>query len=82
MRVFCSYGPPLLFSVPPPPLCSPVGVPPGSARRMEGVDKILAPLGELPVLVHTLMALQDSPCVKEIVVVTREDLQCWIIIPR
>ena len=57
-----------------PPLCSAVVVAAGSARRMEGVDKILAPLGELPVLVHTLMAFQDSPCVKEIVVVTREDL--------
>ena len=57
-----------------PPLCSAVVVAAGSARRMEGVDKILAPLGELPVLVHTLMAFQGSPCVKEIVVVTREDL--------
>lgn len=57
-----------------PPLCSAVVVAAGSARRMEGVDKILAPLGELPVLVHTLMAFQDSPYVKEIVVVTREDL--------
>ena len=42
--------------------------------RMEGIDKVLAPLGELPVLVHTLYAFQDCPAVDEVVVVTREDL--------
>jgi 2-C-methyl-D-erythritol 4-phosphate cytidylyltransferase len=41
---------------------------------MEGIDKVLAPLGELPVLVHTLYAFQDCEAVEEIVVVTREDL--------
>lgn len=54
--------------------CSAVVVAAGSARRMEGIDKVLAPLGELPVLVHTLMALQDCDAFQEIVVVTREDL--------
>lgn len=57
-----------------PPQCSAVIVAAGSARRMEGIDKVLAPLGELPVLVHTLYAFQDCPAVEEIVVVTREDL--------
>lgn len=56
------------------PKCSAVIVAAGSARRMEGIDKVLAPLGELPVLVHTLYAFQDCPSVEEIVVVTREDL--------
>ena len=56
------------------PLCSVVVVAAGSARRMEGIDKILTPLGELPVLVHTLGVFQDCPRVAEIVVVTREDL--------
>lgn len=56
------------------PKCSAVIVAAGSARRMEGIDKVLAPLGELPVLVHTLYAFQDCPAVEEIVVVTREDL--------
>lgn len=56
------------------PLCSVVVVAAGSARRMEGIDKILTPLGELPVLVHTLYAFQDCPVVSEVVVVTREDL--------
>jgi 2-C-methyl-D-erythritol 4-phosphate cytidylyltransferase len=35
---------------------------------------MLAPLGAMPVLVHTLYALQDSPCIDQIVVVTRSDL--------
>lgn len=54
--------------------CSAIIVAAGSARRMEGIDKMLAPLGELPVLVHTLYAFQDCPAIQEIVVVTREDL--------
>lgn len=57
-----------------PIICSAVVVAAGSARRMEGIDKVLAPLGELPVLVHTLYAFQDCPLVNEIIVVTREDL--------
>lgn len=56
------------------PVCAAVIVAAGSARRMEGIDKVLAPLGELPVLVHTLYAFQDCPAVGEIVLVTREDL--------
>ena len=56
------------------PTCSAVIVSAGLARRMEGIDKVLAPLGELPVLVHTLYAFQDCPAVDEIVVVVREDL--------
>ena len=56
------------------PKCAAVIVAAGSARRMEGVDKVLAPLGELPVLVHTLYAFQDCPAIHEIVVVAREDL--------
>ena len=57
-----------------PENCSVVIVAAGSARRMEGIDKVLAKLGELPVLVHTFYAFQDCPLVGEIVVVTREDL--------
>ena len=56
------------------PGCSAVIVSAGLARRMGGVDKVLAPLGELPVLVHTLYAFQDCSAVREIVVVAREDL--------
>ena len=46
----------------------------GNAARMEGIDKVLAPLGELPVLVHTLRVFQQCPDITEVVVVTREDL--------
>ena len=46
----------------------------GSARRMEGIDKVLTTLGELPVLVHTLRVFQQCPDIAEIIVVTREDL--------
>ena len=56
------------------PMCSAVIVAAGSARRMEGLDKMLAALGELPVLVHTLYAFQECPSIDEVVVVTREDL--------
>ena len=56
------------------PVCSMVVVAAGSATRMEGIDKMLAPMGELPVLVHTLYVFQDSPFVQEVVIATREDL--------
>ena len=46
----------------------------GSARRMEGIDKVLTTLGELPVLVHTLRVFQQCPDIAEVIVVTREDL--------
>ena len=57
-----------------PTACSAVVVAAGSARRMEGIDKVMAPLGELPILVHTLLAFEDCPLVQETVVVTRQDL--------
>ena len=46
----------------------------GNATRMEGIDKVLTTLGDLPVLVHTLRVFQECPDLDEIVVVTREDL--------
>ena len=56
------------------PWCSVVVPAAGSATRMEGTDKIMAELGDKPVIAHTLLALQQCPYVDEIVVVTREDL--------
>lgn len=56
------------------PYCAAVVPAAGSAARMEGQDKILTILGDYPVLVHTLRALNDSALVQEIVVVTRGDL--------
>ncbi len=57
-----------------PAFCTAVIVAAGASRRMEGVDKMTAPLGELPVLAHTLYAFQDCAAVDCVVVVTRKDL--------
>lgn len=54
--------------------CSVVVVAAGTASRMQGIDKVLAPLGGIPILVRTLQVFQAHPDVVEIVVVTREDL--------
>ena len=54
--------------------CSVVVAAAGSAVRMEGLDKVLQPLGEVPVIVRSIRAFQQCPAVSEIVVVTREDL--------
>ena len=56
------------------PRCAAVVPAAGSSRRMGGQDKILLPLDDIPVLVHTLRALSASERIQEIVVVTREDL--------
>lgn len=53
--------------------CSVVVAAAGSSSRM-GMDKLLLPLDGVPVIVHTLRALQSAPSVDEIVLVTREDL--------
>ena len=53
--------------------CSAVVPAAGSSTRM-GKDKLLLPLGEHPVLLHTLRALDACPYITEIVVVTREEL--------
>ena len=55
------------------PVTSIVVVAAGSAARMEGVDKILVPLGELPAIVHTLWVFQDCPLVDEVIVVTSQN---------
>lgn len=56
------------------PWCSVVVPAAGNATRMGGTDKIIATMGEKPVIVHTLLALQQCPYVDEIIVVTREEL--------
>ena len=53
--------------------CSAVVPAAGSSTRM-GKDKLLLPLGEQPVLLHTLRALDACPYITEIVVVTLEEL--------
>ena len=54
--------------------CGAVIVAAGSASRMKGIDKALAQLGGMPVLQRSVKAFQDCPAVREIVVVTRQDL--------
>jgi len=54
--------------------CSAVVVAAGYASRMEGLDKIMLPIGGEPVLAHTLRPLDECPLIREIIVVTREDL--------
>ena len=54
--------------------CGAVIVAAGSASRMEGIDKVMAPLKGDPIIVHTVRAFQECDAVKEIVIVTREDL--------
>lgn len=54
--------------------CGAVIVAAGTASRMGGIDKILAPLDGEPVICHSLEAFQESDVIWEIVVVTREEL--------
>ena len=53
--------------------CSAVIVAAGSSQRMNGEDKLFFEVNGKPVLGHTLTAFQDSDCISEIIVVTREE---------
>ena len=54
--------------------CGAVIVAAGSASRMGGIDKVMAPLGGKPMILRTLHNFQDCDAVSEIVIVTRPDL--------
>jgi len=54
--------------------CGAVIVAAGSASRMGGIDKVMAPLDGEPMIVRTVRAFQQAEAVKEIIIVTREDL--------
>ena len=54
--------------------CGAVIVAAGSASRMGGIDKVMAPLGGEPMILRTVRAFEDCETVKEIVIVTRQDL--------
>ena len=54
--------------------CGAVIVAAGSASRMRGIDKVMAPLDGQTVIEWTLWAFQVCDAVSEIVIVTREDL--------
>ena len=54
--------------------CGAVIVAAGTASRMGGIDKVMAPLGGEPMIARTVRAFQDCDAISEIVIVTREDL--------
>ena len=54
--------------------CGAVIVAAGSASRMGGIDKVMAPLGGTPMIVKTVGAFQHCDAIEEIVIVTRQDL--------
>lgn len=54
--------------------CGAVIVAAGNASRMGGIDKVMAPLRGEPMLVRTVRAFQDCDVIREIVIVTRQDL--------
>ena len=54
--------------------CGAVIVAAGTASRMGGIDKVMAELNGEPMIVHSVRAFQNCDAIKEIVVVTRQDL--------
>ncbi len=54
--------------------CGAVIVAAGTASRMGGIDKVMAPIGGEPMIVRTVRQFQNCDAIKEIVVVTRPDL--------
>lgn len=54
--------------------CGAIIVAAGTASRMGGIDKITAPIGEEAMIVRTVRAFEECDAVREIVIVTRQDL--------
>lgn len=54
--------------------CGAVIVAAGNASRMGGIDKVMAPLDGEPMIKRTVRAFEECPAIREIVVVTRQDL--------
>ncbi len=54
--------------------CGAVIVAAGTASRMGGIDKVMAELGEEPMILRTVRAFQNCDVIREIVIVTRPDL--------
>ena len=54
--------------------CGAVIVAAGTASRMGGIDKVMAPLQGEPMIVRTVRTFQNCDAISEIVIVTREDL--------
>jgi len=54
--------------------CGAVIVAAGNASRMEGIDKVMAPINGEPMILRTVRTFQACDAIREIVVVTRQDL--------
>ena len=54
--------------------CGAVIVAAGNASRMGGIDKVMAELNGEPMIARTVRTFQTCEAIKEIVIVTREDL--------
>ena len=54
--------------------CGAVIVAAGTASRMGGIDKVMALIGGEPMIVHTVRVFQNCNAIKQIIVVTRQDL--------
>lgn len=54
--------------------CGAVIVAAGNASRMGGIDKVMAPVGGEPMVVRTVRNFAQCEAVREIVIVTRQDL--------
>ncbi len=54
--------------------CGAVIVAAGTASRMGGIDKVMAPLGGEPMIVRTVRTFQECGAIQEIIIVTRQDL--------
>lgn len=54
--------------------CGAVIVAAGSASRMGGIDKVMAPVQGEPMICRTVRAFQQTDAIREIVIVTRQDL--------
>ena len=54
--------------------CGAVIVTAGNASRMGGIDKVMAELEGEPMILRTVRSFQTCDAIKEIVIVTREDL--------
>ncbi len=58
----------------PPKYCGAVIVAAGTASRMGGIDKVMAELDGEPMIVRTVRAFENCDAIREIVIVTRQDL--------
>lgn len=54
--------------------CAAIIVAAGTAQRMQGIDKVMAPIDGEPMILRAVRALAESALVNEIVIVTRSDL--------